>query len=99
MAIRYFKYNKDDILEIVTEALAQENGLGTFNARADLVIDNGEIFFVGAIGELENSEVDTVDLKKLFSEMAYNGTHAMNKGLSAEELSAALEKAIRTKDF
>lgn len=75
MERKYFKYNSDDILEILTETLAVESGFGTFSSRSTLIVENGEIFFVGVIGELEDEEVDKIDLEKLYSEIEYNGTH------------------------
>lgn len=51
MKKKYFKYNKDDILEILTETLAVENGFDTFSSNSNLIIDNDEIFFVEVIGE------------------------------------------------
>jgi len=99
MENKYFKYNKDDILEILTETLAVESGFGTFSSKSNLVIDNGKIFFVGVIGELENDEVDKIDLEKLYSEIEYNGTHDGSGFTSAEVLSDALNKAVKTGDF
>lgn len=96
---KYFKYNKYDILEILTETLAVENGFGTFSSNSNLIIDNGEIFFVGVIGELEDEEVDNIELDKVYSQMEYNGTHDGNCFSSTENLSNALKKAIETGDF
>lgn len=95
---KYFKYNKYDILEILTETLAVENGFGTFTSNADLMIDNGEIFFVGVISELEDSEIDSMDLSELYKKMEYNGTHSDDIWLTDEQLKDALNK-IDTGDF
>ena len=99
MKKKYFKYNKDDILEILTETLAVENGFDTFSSNSNLIIDNDEIFFVGVIGELDDEEVDTADLDKIYSEIEYNGTHGINSFSPTKSLSDALKKAIKTRDF
>ena len=95
----YFKYNKYDILEILTEFLAVENGFSTFSSNSNLIIDNGEIFFVGVIGELEDKEVDNIELDKVYTKMEYNGTHDGDCFSSTENLSNALKKAIESGDF
>ena len=99
MEIKYFKYNKDDILEILTEMIAKENGFGTFNSYSDLIIDDDKVFFVGAIGKLEDNAVEKVDLNKLYHEMEYNGTHDGKGFSSMENLSEALKRAIEKGDF
>jgi hypothetical protein len=95
---KYFKYNKEDILEILTEHLARENGFGTFSSKAELVFDDGCITFIAAIGELENDDVTRTDLAKLYHEMDYNGTHD-GSGLTDEQMTGALDKMIETGDF
>ena len=100
MKKKYFKYNKDDILEILTETLALENGFGTFSSNSDLIVENGEIFFIGVIGELEDEEVDNINLEKLYSETPYNGTHHERTVYSSSNtLSVALKKSIEKGDF
>ena len=100
MGKKYFKYNKDDILEILTETLAVESGFGTFSSNSNLIIKNGEIFFIGVIGELEDEEVDNIDLEKLYSKIEYNGTHHEGAAFSSTDLlSDALNKSIETGDF
>ena len=95
---KYFKYNKDDILEIITEYLAEENGFETFIASSNLIIENGVVSFVAAIGELGNEEVDSINLNELFKEMNFNGTHS-GVGLTDEQMGKALDKMIETGDF
>ena len=99
MEKKYFKYNQSDILEILTEALAVENGFGTFNSRSDLFIDNGEVFFVGVVGEVDDLEINDVDLDKLYSDLDYNGTHPKEAGISSKALCEILDKAIKTGDY
>lgn len=70
------KYNEDDILEILTEYLAVENGFGTFNSRAVLLGEpNKDLRLVAVIGELEDETVYDVDLSELDSNMNFNGSH------------------------
>ena len=85
MEKKYFKYNKDDILEILTETLAIACGFDTFNSKSDLIIDNGKIFFIGAIGKLEDDGINKADLTKLYKEMEYNGTHEARGCYSVED--------------
>ncbi|WP_233516698.1 hypothetical protein [Paenibacillus curdlanolyticus] len=75
--IKYIKYNQDDILEILTEALAKENGFGTFYSKAMLLGTLGkDLRLIAVIGELEDDEkIELINLNELDENMNYNGTH------------------------
>lgn len=89
---KYFKYNKADVLEILTETLAAENGFGTFGANSTLIVDKGEIFFVGVISELDDLEIDSMDLGELYEKIEYNGTHNDDIWMTDEQLKNAFDK-------
>jgi len=73
---------------------------GVFNSKSSLIVDNGEIFFVGAIGAIEDLEINKIDLGKLYTEIEYNGTHPEGLGYSSREsLLSTLKKSIETGDF
>ncbi len=99
MKRKQFKLNKDDILEIVTEALAHDHGFGTFSARADLIVEDGEVYFVGVIGEEDDRGVSQVNLDALYTEIEYNGTHEHTEGCDREALLQAIERAISTGEY
>lgn len=99
MERKQFKLNKDDILEIVIEALAQDYRFETFSARADLIVEDGEVYFVGVIGEEDDHDVFEVNLDALYTEIEYNGTHEHTKSCDCEALLQAIERAISTGEF
>ncbi|MFC5529789.1 hypothetical protein [Cohnella yongneupensis] len=73
---QYFKFNSDDILEILTEYLAEKHGFGTFQSKAILLGDQSNgIRMVAIIGELEDDEIMKTDLEELDKDMKYNGDH------------------------
>ena len=53
---------------------------------------------MGAIGNLEDAEINDIDLDKLYTEIECNGTHGCS-GYTTEELSEILTSAIETGDF
>lgn len=91
---KYFKYCEDDILELLTEHLAKEHGFGTFASSAELILDDGHITFVAAIGELEDRTVDCISLKDLYGKMDYNGSHG-GKLCKTEQIEKTLEINLR----
>ena len=75
--ISYFKYNQDDILEILTEYLAKENGYGTFYSKATVLGSPGvDLRFLVALGTLDEDEfVEKVDFEILDTNLDFNGSH------------------------
>jgi hypothetical protein len=96
----FFKYNSDDILEIISEYLAKKNGFKTFSTKSILLgnADSDDMRAIIVVGELEDEEIDQIDLRQTDKNMEYNGEHN-KKGLTKQELKAALEKMISTGDF
>ncbi|MFB5284683.1 hypothetical protein [Peribacillus sp. Hz7] len=74
---KVFKYNQDDILEILMEYLAEENGFNTFQSKAMLAgnVDEG-IRLIAVIGDLEDDDICKLDLDKVDKENDFNGTHS-----------------------
>jgi hypothetical protein len=75
----FFKYNEDDILEILTEYLAKENRFKKFFARAEILGSPGsDLRLVAVIGDSEDSSINDIDLKAIDKENKYNGPHTNN---------------------
>lgn len=76
---KYFKYNTDDILEILVETLAERNGFKTFSTHSDLFYecdgDEEKFWFVGVIGDLGDPGVTLTNLVELYKNMQHNGSH------------------------
>ncbi|XEC96693.1 hypothetical protein AB6A23_09235 [Paenibacillus tarimensis] len=71
-----FKYNEDDILEILTEYLAENMGFETFGSKAMIIGTPGkDLRLIAVIGELDDESVDEVDLLELDMRTEYNGSH------------------------
>jgi len=71
-----FKYDEDDILEILTEYLAEENGFGTFASRAKIIGESGkDLRLIAIIGENDNTEIENLNIEDIDSKMEYNGNH------------------------
>ena len=73
MERKFFKFNEQDILEIVTWYIADKNISEKFLSRCELVIDNGDVFYVGVFGDTEDEEIKNIDLRKTYDEIEYNG--------------------------
>jgi len=73
---KIFKYNEDDILEILSEYLAGENGFNTFQSRTLLLGTPGkDLRLIAVVGELEDDDITNLDLEDIDKEMDYNGSH------------------------
>ncbi len=75
--VKCFKYNQDDILEILTEYIAKEHGYGIFYSKAELKGSIGKDFrLLMAVGALDEDEtVENLDLEQLDKDMDFNGSH------------------------
>ena len=73
--IKYYKLDKDDILEIIIDYMYTMNE-GYEYASGILLSDKNEIRFVGGIGK-EN--VCNCNFKKMDKELDYNGEHSLIK--------------------
>lgn len=73
---KIFKYNEDDILEILSEYLAVENGFNTFQSRTLLLGTPGkDLRLIAVVGELEDDDIMNLDLEEIDKKMDYNGSH------------------------
>jgi len=92
-----FKYNEDDLLEILTEHLAKENDFGEFCARAVIVGTPGkDLRMIAIIGDSEDDSIRSENLEELDEKMEYNGSHS--KAQYINNMSVLLKK-IKEKDF
>lgn len=73
---KVFKYNEDDILEILSEYLAEENGFDTFQSKAILKgTPNKDLRLIAVIGELEDNKIGKLDLDDIDKSIEFNGSH------------------------
>lgn len=73
---KIFKYNEEDILEILSEYLAEENGFDTFQSRAILVGEsNKNLRAIIVIGDSEDDEISKLNLENIDSNIGFNGSH------------------------
>lgn len=73
---KIFKLNEDDVLEILTEHLALENGFKTFASRGMLLGTLDKNFrAVVVIGDLDDDDVASLDLTSIDKDTKFNGTH------------------------
>ncbi|MGO4185806.1 hypothetical protein AB4Z17_32230 [Paenibacillus sp. TAF43_2] len=71
-----FKFNEDDILEILTEYLAEENGFETFQSRAILLGRPGkDLRLISVIVDLEDDDISKLDLEDIDNKIEFNGSH------------------------
>ena len=72
---KVIKYNEDDILEILTEYLAEKEGFETFQSKAIFFGTPGkDLRLIAVIDELE-SKLTNINLEKIDESMEYNGDH------------------------
>ncbi len=74
---KVFKYNQDDILEILTDYLAEESGFDTFQSKAILLgSPDRDLRLITVIGELDDDSIADIDLEDIDNSMDYNGSHS-----------------------
>ncbi|MGG3927112.1 hypothetical protein ABET51_14060 [Metabacillus fastidiosus] len=74
---KLFKYDEDDILEILTEYLAEANGFDTFQSTAILLGESGkDLRLITIISDLEDDDIRSLNLEKIDVEMDFNGSHS-----------------------
>ena len=97
--MKFFKLNKDDILKIIIDYLAEKNGYNIFRAKAIILQDKNEMRAIVGIDKIDGDIIiDEQLLLKMDSSMDFNGGHN-NNGLTDEELSQVLDRMIKTGDF
>ncbi|MEH7159354.1 hypothetical protein [Neobacillus drentensis] len=73
---KVFKYNEDDILELLSEYLAEENGFDTFRSKTILKgTPNKDLRLIAVIGELEDDNISKLDLDDIDKSIEFNGSH------------------------
>ncbi|MEH7073788.1 hypothetical protein [Neobacillus drentensis] len=73
---KVFKYNEDDILELLSEYLADENGFDTFRSKTILKgTPNKDLRLIAVIGELEDDNISKLDLDDIDKSIEFNGSH------------------------
>jgi hypothetical protein len=84
---KVFKYNEDDILEILLECLAKENEFELYSSKGLLLGTPGkDLRLVAVVGELEDESVDVLDLDEIDRNMDFNGTHPPTYSWPSREL-------------
>ncbi|QOR65954.1 hypothetical protein IM538_19445 [Cytobacillus suaedae] len=77
MKRKVYKYNQDDILEILTEHLAEEGGFETFQSKAIFLGTPGkDLRLITVVGELDDDDINEIDLDEIDKSMDYNGSHS-----------------------
>lgn len=74
---KIFKYNEDDILEILSEYLATENGFDTFQSKSIILGTPGkDLRLVSVISDVDDDDITKLNLEEIDKESVYNGTHS-----------------------
>ncbi|MEY9975195.1 hypothetical protein [Lysinibacillus sp. RC79] len=74
---KIFKYNEDDILEILSEYLGDETGFDTYQSTAMLLGTPGkDLRLVAVIGNGDDDDITKLNLEDIDNEIDYNGTHS-----------------------
>ncbi|TQR27709.1 hypothetical protein C7Y47_22865 [Lysinibacillus sphaericus] len=73
---KIFKYNEDDILEILSEYLGDETGFDSYQSTAILLGTPGkDLRLIAVIGNGDDDDITKLNLEDIDNEMDYNGTH------------------------
>lgn len=71
-----FKFNEDDILEILTEYLAEKSGFGTFTSKAILLgTPSEDLRLIAVVADLEQN-LSEYNLEEIDKSMDFNGDHS-----------------------
>ncbi|MED4462073.1 hypothetical protein [Metabacillus fastidiosus] len=74
---KIFKYNEDDILEILSEYLAEETRFDTYQSTAILLGTPGkDLRLIAVIGSEDDDDITKLNLEDIDNEVNYNGTHS-----------------------
>lgn len=73
---KYFKYNEEDILEILSEYLYTDCNSETIGSKAILLGEPGEnLRLVAVVGDGEDEELYETDLEEIDQKIDFNGSH------------------------
>jgi hypothetical protein len=74
---KIFKLNEDDILEIISEQLAEEAGFGEFSSRTQLFGAVGKDLRIVSVIDSDNSKLlKDIDMKEIDEKTEFNGSHS-----------------------
>ncbi|MED4402204.1 hypothetical protein [Metabacillus fastidiosus] len=74
---KIFKYNEDDILEILSEYLAEETRFDTYQSTAILLGTPGkDLRLIAVVGSEDDDDITKLNLEDIDNEVNYNGTHS-----------------------
>ncbi|MCL1698796.1 hypothetical protein [Lysinibacillus sp. Bpr_S20] len=87
---KIFKYNEDDILEVLSEYLGDETGFDTYQSTAMLLGTPGkDLRLIAVIANGNEGDMTKLNLEDIDKEIDFNGTHSdlddrfiLNKTLS-----------------
>ena len=95
--VKFFKLNEDDILEIISEYVAQKTGIKEFSSKSiALGLPSKDLRIVVAVSNQSLSDIDLINVDK---EIEFNYEHSGVNGLSDDDMLVALDKMIETRDF
>lgn len=73
---KYFKYNEQDILEILSEYLYTNSNSETISSKAILLGETAkDLRLVAVIGDGEDEELFKTDLEEIDKKIDFNGSH------------------------
>ena len=95
--IKYFKLNEDDILEIVSEYVAEKTGIKEFSSKSIAYgTPSKDLRIIVAVGD---SSLSHVDLEEVDKTLDFNGDHSLVKGLTDAEMIKALDRMIKSGEY
>ena len=95
--VKIFKLNEDDIMSLISKVVAEKMGFEEYSSKS-LILGTVSQDLRLIIAVSPNS-VQNVDLIELDRNMEFNGEHSNFKGLTDDELNAALDRMIKTGNF
>lgn len=91
------KYSEDDILEIVTEYMAEKHKFGEYHSKSMIFgIPGKDLRLVAIIGDLDDESIRNTNLEDVDLKIDYNGEHSKIKGMDKDDL---LKLKNRLKDL
>ena len=73
---KYFKYNEQDILEILSEYLHTNANSESINSQAILLGETAkDLRLVAVVGDSEDEELFETDLEEIDKKIDFNGSH------------------------
>ena len=95
--IKLFKLNEDDILEIISECVAEKTGIKHFSSKSiALGTPSKDLRVIVAVSGESLSDIDLLSVDK---EIEYNGDHSKINGLNNDDMLSALDKIISRGEF